>query len=93
MTITPALYNLVEGNFQSSQPMKEESKMIYLKLNKFCVQYEMIFNDRAEVCPGCGSPSWMPLEKWLHSTEELTNKMLHRKINGENLLHNFIGTG
>ena len=49
--------------------MQEEWKIIHLKRAKLCVQCEMIFNGRAEVCPVCSSPSWMPLERWLNNPQ------------------------
>ena len=52
---------------QGRGSMQEEWKIIHLKRAKLCVQCEMIFNGRAEVCPVCSSPSWMPLEKWLNN--------------------------
>ena len=66
--------------------MKGEYKMIYLKQAKFCVQCEMIFDDRAEVCPVCWSPSWVPLEKWLNSPKEESRDMPQPQID-ENMVY------
>ena len=73
--------------------MKGEYKMIYLKQAKFCVQCDMIFNDRVEVCPVCWSPSWVPLEKWLNNPKEEAENILYTEIESNHMLQGMVGAG